>query len=83
MEGASSTEIRRRAGTGVASFVVVVLVNGWDLLRLVEGSDEGSGRRTKGGDASTDERTGRSLHGRHNVAKWKITSRFAVVADPQ
>jgi hypothetical protein len=30
-----------------------------------------------------DERTGRSLHGRHNVAKWKNTSRFAVVTDPQ
>jgi hypothetical protein len=30
-----------------------------------------------------EQRMGRSLHGRHNVAKWKITSRFAVVTDPQ
>ena len=30
-----------------------------------------------------EQRMGRSLHGRNNVAKWKITSRFAVVTDPQ
>lgn len=63
---------------GLAVALSVVGLDDGSVLRLVEDSNGGHGRRTKGGVASTDERTGRFPGRRGLEAKWRITPRCGV-----